>query len=128
MRNFQQKKGLKYYMRSKPVLILLAIIVILFAWKVIGLTIKLQETYKNKNIEQTKISDLETRKEDLTSKINKLNTDKGKEEIIRENFGMVKEGEQMIVIVDDKSQIATSSQSQQKGLLGFFSWFKNLFR
>src|ERR1035437_9249430 len=123
MRNFQQKKGLKYYMRSKPVLILLAIIVVLFAWKVIGLTIKLQETYKNKNIEQTKISDLESRKEKLTSDINKLNTDKGKEEIIRENFGLVKEGENVIVIVDDKNQTATPPQLQNS----FFSWFKNLF-
>jgi cell division protein FtsB len=124
MRNFQQKKGFKYFMRSKPVLILLAIIVTLFAWKVIGLTIKLQETYKNKNIEQTKISDLESRKEDLTSKINKLNTDKGKEEIIRENFGLVKEGENVIVIIDDKNQTVTPKDENK----GFFSFFKNLFR
>lgn len=124
MRNFQQKKGLKYFMRSKPVLVLLTIIVIAFAWNIINLTLKLQETYKNKNIEQEKISDLESRKEKLTFDINKLNTDKGKEEIIRENFGLVKEGENVIVIVDDKKQTATPKDENK----GFFSFFKNLFR
>jgi cell division protein FtsB len=123
MRNFQQKRGFKYYMQSRPVLILLAIIVILFAWKILGLVNKLQETYKDKKIEEQKISDLEQRKAQLSGDINKLNTDKGKEEVIRNNFGMVKEGEQEIVIVDDKNQTASP---QPQG--GFFAWLKNLFR
>ena len=125
MRNFQEKNKLKKIMQSKPILIILAIIVILFIWNIVGLTGKLQETYKNKKIEQEKISDLEKRKEKLSTDIEKLGTDKGKEEAIRENFGMVKDGEQVIVIVDDKNQAETPEESQNKG---FFSFFKNLFK
>ncbi len=125
MRNFQEKNKFKDFMRSKPVLVLLAIIVIAFLWNIIGLTGKLQETYKNKKIEQEKISDLEARKEKLSSDILKLGTDKGKEEVIRENFGMVKEGEQVMVIIDDKNQPETPKETGEKGI---FSFLKNLFK
>lgn len=112
-------------MRSKPVLVLLTIILIAFVWNIVNLTIKLEDTYKNKKIEQEKISDLENRKAKLSTDIDKLNTDKGKEEAIRENFGMVKEGEQVIVVVDDKNQTTDEPKKEDKG---FFVWFKNLFK
>ena len=125
MRKFQEKNKFKNFMRSKPVLVLLTIILIAFVWNIVNLTIKLEDTYKNKKIEQEKISDLENRKAKLSTDIDKLNTDKGKEEAIRENFGMVKEGEQVIVVVDDKNQTADEPKSENKG---FFSFFKNLFK
>jgi len=125
MRNFQEKNKFKNFMRSKPVLILLTIILIAFVWNIVNLSVKLQETYKNKNIEQEKISDLENRKAKLSTDIDKLNTDKGKEEVIRENFGMVKEGEGVVVIVDDKNQTIPDSKNENKG---FFYFLKNLFK
>ena len=125
MRNFQEKNKFKNFMQSKPILVILAFLVILFAWKIIGLTGKLQETYKNKKIEQQKISDLEARKEKLTGDIKKLSTDEGKEEVIRENFGMVKDGEQVVVIVDDKNATEPEKKEDSGGIINFF---KNLFR
>ena len=125
MRNFQEKNKLKKFMQSKPVLVIFAIVVILFAWNIVNLTIKLRETYKNKNIEQQKISDLEARKAKLTGDIQKLSTDEGKEEVIRENFGMVKEGEDVVVIVDDKNVNEGELKPEQGGIINFF---KNLFK
>jgi cell division protein FtsB len=125
MRNFQEKNKFKIFMQSKPVLVILAIIVILFAWKIIGLTGKLQDTYKNKKIEQQKISDLEARKAKLTSDIDKLGTDEGKEEAIRDNFGMVKDGENVVVIVDDKKTEDVPKKEESGGIINFF---KNLFK
>jgi cell division protein FtsB len=125
MQNFQGKKGFKYFMRSRPVLVVLTIILIVFVWKVVSLTGKLQETYKNKKIEQEKILDLQKRKEKLSGDILKLNTDKGKEEIIRENFGLVKEGENVIVIIDDKEKTEAPAEPKNKGI---FSFFKNIFK
>jgi cell division protein FtsB len=124
MRNFQEKKGLKYFLQLKPVLILLFLIVILFTWNIIGLTKKLQETHKNKKLQEAEISNLEKRKEKLSSDIEKLGTDKGKEEMIRENFGLAKEGENIIVIVEDKNQTKTSAVEKENK---FFSFFKELF-
>ena len=125
MRNFQEKNKWKDFMQSKPVLVLLAIVVILFTWNIVNLTIKLLETYKNKNIEQQKISDLEARKAKLTEDIKKLGTDEGKEEAIRENFGMVKDGEDVVVIVDDKNSNDPEKKPETSGIINFF---KNLFK
>ena len=125
MRNFQEKNKWKDFMQSKPILVILAFLVILFAWKIIGLTGKLQETYKNKKIEQQKISDLEARKAKLSEDIKKLGTYEGKEEVIRENFGMVKEGENVVVIVDDKNATEPGKKEESGWIINFF---KNLFK
>ena len=119
MQNFQRKKGFKYFLQSKPVLIVLTIILIIFIWNTFVLVGKMQETSKNKKIEENKITDLENRKEKLIEDIEKLNTDKGKEEIIRENFGMVEEGEQVIVIVEDEKLNEIEEKGEEGGIRGF---------
>ena len=93
MRNFQSKKSWRNIIESKPVLILLGILVLFFAWNILGFWNKMQETEKNKKISEDKIISLQQQKDQLSSKINSLNTEAGKEEFFRENFGLAKEGE-----------------------------------
>lgn len=124
MRNFQEKKGLKRFLQSKPVLMLLFVLVIVFTWNVISLVGKLQETIKNKKIQEEEIYNLQKRREKLSNDIEKINTEKGKEEIIRENFGLVKEGEEVIVIIEDKNNISNLSENKNKG---FWFFLKGLF-
>ncbi|MFA6274399.1 MAG: septum formation initiator family protein [Candidatus Paceibacterota bacterium] len=125
MRNFQKKNKLKNILQSKPVLIFLVILVFVFAWSAIGLISKAKETAKNKKIAETKIEELLKQKEKLTSDIEKLNTEKGVEESIREKFGWAKEGENLIVVVDDKNEVKNLEEENQKG---FFNFLKNLFK
>jgi len=125
MKNFQKRRGFKYYLESKPALILLLILLVLFAWKIFGLIGKLEDTHKNKKAEEAKIEDLEKRKAQLTSDIEKLGTDKGKEEILRQNFGLAKEGEQLIVIVDDPKTTPPQPAEKTSSFWSFLSgWFK----
>ena len=58
MRNFQEKKGWRNVMQSKPALMLLGIVVLAFAWSVVGLVGKMRETVKNKTIVEDKIDAL----------------------------------------------------------------------
>ena len=125
MRNFQEKRKWKNVMESKPILITLGIVVLVFAYSVFGLVGKMQETIKNKNIAQAKIADLQKTKDTLSANINQLNTVEGQEESIRNKFGWAKEGEGEIVIVDDKTQPTAATQANSSG---FFSFFKNLFK
>ena len=125
MRNYQQKRIWRDVMQSKPVLILLGIGILIFAWSVLGFWNKMQDTEKNKKIVEDKITALEQQKEKLTSDINSLNTDQGKEKVFRENFGLAKEGENEIVIVDDQN---TPPSAASETSSGFFGFFKNLFK
>ena len=124
MRNFQQKRGWRNILQSKPVLILFGILILFFAWNILGLWNKMQDTEKNKKIAQDNLTSLKQRKENYSSEINSLNTTEGKEKLFRENFGLVKNGEDLIVVVEDKNPLTATSPAPT----GFFSWLKGLFK
>ena len=111
-------------MQSRPILVLLGVLVLIFAWSVFGFMGKMQTTRENRKIAEEKLIKLQKQKEKLSSDIAKLNTDEGVEESIRARFGLVKEGEGMIVIVDDENPLEV--EKQEEG--GFFSFFTNLFK
>ncbi len=112
-------------MQSKPVLIFIGIVILVFIWNLFGFLNKMQDTARNKKIAEDKVAELEKAKAKLTSDIDKLNTNAGVEESIREKFGLAKEGEGLIVIVDEKAPPAVEANA---GGSGFFGWFKNLFK
>jgi cell division protein FtsB len=73
-------------------------------WNVIGFARKAQDIVRNKNTAQEKIMTLQKQKEQLTKDIDNLNTQNGVEETIRDKFGLAKEGEGLIVVVDNQDQ------------------------
>jgi len=111
-------------MQSKPVLIILGIIILFFAWSVLGLWTRMQDTEKNKKIAEEKIAELNIQKTKLSADINNLKTDEGKERMFRENYGLAKDGEGEIVVVDDKN----AAPAEKPASSGFFSFFANLFK
>jgi len=119
MKKFQNKKHYKKIMQSKPVLIVLGVCLIFFIFNIIQLTNKAIETRKNRNIAQNKINQFQQQKNDLEYKIQKLNTEKGMEENIRERFGLAKEGEGVVIIVEDKNKIENKEIENDKGFLVF---------
>ena len=125
MKNFQQKRRRRHILESKPVLFILCIVILFFAWSVFGLIGKMQETIKNKEISKAKINELQAEKEKLISDIDKLKTDKGVEESIREKFGLAKEGEGVVVVVEDKDLPEVQEENKSTG---FFSFIKNWFK
>ena len=125
MRNFQKKERYKRLMQSKPFLIFLGIVILVFIFSTFSFMSKMEETIKNRKIEEAKITELEKSKEKLNSDISKLKTEAGVEEIIRENYGVAKEGENMIMITDDKNSPATQPKADEGGFWSIIkSWFK----
>ncbi len=125
MRNFQQKSKWKRILESKPVLIVFAIFVLLFTWSVVGLLGKMNDTIDNRRLAEDKLENLKMEKEKLALDIENLQTDKGMEETIRQKFGWAKEGEELIVIVEEKKPVNVDEEKEDSG---FFSFFKNLFK
>lgn len=124
MRNFQQKNKHGNLLHSKPVLIFLGILILFFAWGVFSLMNKMQITIENKRKAENKFIELQNKKEKFSAEIAKLKTESGIEESIREKFGLVKEGEDMIVIIEDKN----TSAAREIPTNGFFLFFKNLLK
>lgn len=125
MKSFQRKRGFRNIVYSRPVLAFLGVLVLIFAFGIIGFMSKMKVTIENRKIAESKIAQLNKEKEKLSSDITKLKTDQGVEESIRQKFGLTKEGEGLIVIVEDKNgpKIPLGTNAG-----GFFSFFKNLFK
>ena len=127
MKSFQRKRGWRNILHSRPVLAILFILLLIFAWSVIVFMGKMSITRENKKIAESQVTELEEQKLKLTAEIAKLGTSSGIEESIREKFPVVKEGEGVIIIVEDENQ----SEVPEKKSGGFFSflffwkkWFK----
>ena len=124
MRNFQHQRGWKNILESWPVLGFLAILLLFFAWGIIGFFNKMEITRENTKISQDKLTELQQQKETLSKDIFNLKSTSGVEASIREKFGLAKDGEGEIVIIDDKTPAPTPT-NKSSGLWGFLTnWFK----
>ncbi len=122
----QFKKKSKYsFWHSPVILIFLFLILVLFSYNMIGLIQKERETSKNKISELKKIDELKKRKETLSKDIDKLNTEEGIEESVRDKFQVVKPGEKMVVIVDENAN--QSILPEENVDHSFWGYIKRLF-
>jgi hypothetical protein len=124
MRNFQQKRGWRNIAYSKPFLIFFGVLILFFSWDVFIFWNKMGETVENKKIVENKVALLKQQKETISSEINSLNTTEGKEKFFRENLGLVKEGEDVTVVIEEKKTPITPEPVPS----GFFSFFTNWFK
>ncbi len=125
MRNFQQKNKWRTILESKIVLIFLTIGLLLFAYSIFGFMGKMIDTVKNKKIAEEKIIEMQKNKTKLSADIEKLKTIEGQEESIREKFGLAKDGEGLIMVVEDKTKMEDINNINSAGIFSIFkSWFK----
>ncbi|HAS80660.1 MAG: hypothetical protein UR25_C0002G0008 [Candidatus Nomurabacteria bacterium GW2011_GWE1_32_28] len=125
MRNFQKRGKLKNIMQSTPFLIFLGFFIVIFFFSIFNFMNKMEETRKNRETVEQKIKELEESKEKLDLKILKLNTERGVEENIREKFGLAKEGENMILVVEEIEPEIVEKKIESSG---FWSFLRNLFK
>lgn len=124
MRNFQQKKGWRDVIESWPVIIFLGVILLGFAWGVLGFMGKMSATSENRQVATAKLAELESKKERLNTELAKLETEGGVEENIREKFGLAKEGEGLIVVVEDKNKVEVVVEEKGWFASLWDKWFK----
>lgn len=128
MKSFQPKRGIRNILHSRPILVFLSILVLAFIWGVVGFMGKMQVTIENRKIAENKVAQLKKEKEKFSSDIAKLNTPNGIEESIRLKFGLAKEGENMIVVVEDKNQPEVKADPSSESFFSFLFFWKNWFK
>ncbi len=124
MKNFQEKRRIRVILESRPALVTLFLVTVFFAWSMVGFISKAEDASRNKKIAEDKIIELQKSKERFSSDIQRLQTDQGKEEAIREKFGLVKEGEELIVVMDDKNPTDSGLPKESGLLLKIKNWFR----
>ncbi|NCT00127.1 hypothetical protein GW765_04090 [Candidatus Parcubacteria bacterium] len=70
---------------------------------------------------QNELGDLEEKKASLEQEIGLLSSDFGREKALREKFGVVKEGEEIIVLVNNEEEVEKEVKA------GLFGWISGLF-
>jgi len=88
-------------------------------------------TYKNSRIAGQKTRQVETDLErlrnqeiNLTTSLNDMNTSFGVEKSLREKFGIIKEGEVAVIVIEEEEEPEESVEGENKGFWGFL---RNIF-
>ena len=125
MAEFRKNKKISNFLYSKPVLIAMAAITVLFVINIVGIAKKQAETGKNKDIALAKVAELTENEAKLESDIAKLSTPEGQEDAVRDKFRVTKDGEGLIIITDDANGQAVEPEPAKTG---FWAFLKGLFK
>lgn len=125
MSEFIKKK--KYYkiLYSRITLLLLMILIVVFLKATWNVYKKDKITRDNLNNAQEELNGIKGRETFLIEEIEKTKTEKGIEQEIRSKFNVVKEGEKVIMIVDEKEKPKIIENNETSGFLG---WIESIFQ
>ena len=103
MFDFHEKRKIWKILYSKTVLILLILLAIFLSNSVYNRFVVTQETKVKLEERKASLESLEERADILDEKVRHLENERGIEEELRNRFDVAKEGEQVIIILDDKN-------------------------
>ena len=109
MFDFHERRKLRNVIYSRPILVLLGILILMFSYGVWGAWEKEYEIRAKTESSATVLNDLQSRKQGLQEKISELNTERGVEAEIRNKFEVAKDGEKVIFIVHPSDETATET-------------------
>lgn len=124
MLDIQQKRKLRAFLYSKVTLTVLFVLVVLSVHSTWVVYEKKRESENLMNISKQRVDELKMREDDLNYKIQRLDTEVGLEEEIRSKFSVVKEGEQMIVVVPNSESPSTTTSKKLSFWQKMFNYFK----
>ncbi len=125
MAEFQKKQTNNIWHRivySKVFLFSFSLIIIIFAYNMVGIIKHSKEATKEKDLALEKVIDLKNEQDKLNTKIESLKSDIGIEENIRDKFHLALPGEGLVVIVEPKSEKVQESTGS-----GFWQTIKAFF-
>lgn len=118
MEGLRRKRFFQQILYSKPMLGVLLGVLILSANAAWGMYQKYAETADNRARAERELKRLRDREKTIQEEVKRLNTEAGVEEEIRENLGLVKSGEELIVIVEPRED-RQENTNEKDGILNF---------
>lgn len=102
MLEFESKRKLKKRIYSKLTLIILSLVFLFLATGTWDIYQKQREVKKDLSMTENKLNESLKQKEMIKEKIERLDTNVGLEEALRENYSLAKEGEKAIFLIDEE--------------------------
>ncbi len=113
MQDFKRKKMIKNILFSYGTLVLLVLLIVLLGKSVFERFTVEREMSARRTEAERELTELKQRAAALESQVDYLEDDRGMEAEIRSRFDVVKEGEQVVIILDDESkQEATETKTE----------------
>lgn len=124
MFDFHEKRRFRRLMYSKITLIILGLIVIWLSFVVFDMYKKERDTGIKSAKQGSILDELEERETALQEENDRLSTERGMEEEIRSKFEVGREGEEVIIIVDNPEEKSKKNTRLKKGFWQkIFDWF-----
>jgi len=132
MFDFHEKRKIRSFLYSKTVFVLLLLLTILLSISAYNRFTVAKETKERLDERRTDLEALEMRADVLDAKVQYLENDRGVEEELRNRFDVAREGEQVIIILDDKPILkqgesieVSTDENEDSSILGsIFEFFK----
>ncbi len=116
MADYQVSQRKHRWFYSPIILIAMICVCVFFATNVVTLMRKNKDTRLLKDQASRELTELENRRQKLEADIASLESERGQEEVIRENFQVTKEGEGVVVIVDDTQKSEEVEEKEESFL------------
>ncbi len=118
-RHIRKERFMSRLIRSPFSYVVLIVFILIFSISAVG-------TYKKSRIAKQKTKQVEAQFQSLVeqeahlkSSLEDMNTEYGMEKALREKFGIVKEGEVSVIIVDPKEEEKVDDKKEKGGLFNF---------
>lgn len=128
MKEFQNRRRFKQMLHSRYALGVLFLLCLLMIRPVFNAHEKFQKSKLIRAQTQKEYLLVEDRRDMLDKKIAALGTLQGKEREVREKFGFVKEGERVVVLIEDEAGQKNPDTVSEEGIFKrLFSFVKSIF-
>lgn len=101
MREFEQKRKIQNIKHSWWFSLILICVIIVLLISVLRMVGSYRYAKHHQKARQKEYQELLTKQQDLTESVNQLNTKEGLEEVLREKYRAVKQGEELVVVLDE---------------------------
>ncbi len=123
MREFQGARLWNRFAHSKFALFLLLVLLVLLLKAAVGAFWKMRESANERRIAEEELAELKARADALSKEVERLETPKGVEEEVRRQFNVVKDGEEVAIILNAERASVSEETSQDSWWQRFLSWF-----
>ncbi len=127
MKEFQQAHFSHKILYSKVTIVILSMLILILLRSTVSLYEKRNDIVAERNKKEEELKDAERKLSDTKEKKVFLESERGKEEYIRTTFPVVRDGEGVIIVYDDKKESVTQVKKELSTKESLLRFLKDLF-